>query len=249
MNVVVNNLLTHYEMQGDGRIVLLLHGWGDNLKGLAGLQKSLANNFKVVSLDLPGFGATQIPAGVWGLDNYAEFVRDFLSKIAVEPYAIVGHSNGGAMAIRGIATAQLKPERLVLLAASGIRSNQSGKRLLLKAVAKAGKVASAWLPKSSQTKLRKKLYGAAGSDLLVVEHLQETFKKIVRQDVQADASKITIPSLLIYADKDRDVPLADGQTYHRLIKNSQLQAVAGAGHFVHLDEPDRVSSLIEDFLT
>lgn len=248
MNVVVNNLLTHYEVQGSGRAVVLLHGWGDNLKGLSGLQNSIADKFKVYSLDLPGFGTTQAPETVWDLDNFSEFVRDFLAKIEVQPYAIIGHSNGGAMAIRGIALKQIEPQKLVLLAASGIRSNQSGKRAILKVIAKTGKVATVWMPKATRLKLRKKLYGVAGSDLLVVEHLQETFKKTVRQDVQADAAKITIPALLIYADNDEAVPLAYGKTYHSLIKNSELKVIGGASHFVHLDEPERVTSLIKDFL-
>lgn len=248
MNVVVNNLLTHYEIQGDGQTILLLHGWGDNLKGLAVIQKNLSQNFRVISLDLPGFGTTQAPQEVWNLDDFGAFVRDFLVKIEAVPYAIIGHSNGGAIAIRGIALGQMKPEKLVLLAAAGIRSTQSGKRMLLKVVAKTGKVATAWLPKNSQTKLRKKLYGAAGSDLLVVESLQDTFKKTVRQDVQADAAKLDIPSLLIFADQDKAVPLVDGQTYQKLITNSQLEVIKGAGHFLHLDEPEQVTQLIKEFL-
>ncbi len=248
MNIVVNDLLTHYEVQGSGRPVLLLHGWGDNLKGLASLAKSLATDYQVISVDLPGFGATQPPESVWNLDNYAAFIKDFLTKIDIAPYALLGHSNGGALAIRTTALGTIAPKKLVLMAASGIRNGQSAKRLALKVVAKTGNAATVWLPKATRQKLRTKLYGAAGSDMLVVEHLQETFKATVRQDVQADASQISLPTLLIFADQDKAVPLADGQTYHKLIKNSQLEIIIGASHFVHLDEPVKVVSLIKEFL-
>lgn len=248
MNVVVNDLLVRYETQGTGRSVVLLHGWGDSLAGLAGLQKQLAASYAVTSLDLPGFGASQTPAVVWNLDNYATFLQAFLAKTKIIPYAVIGHSNGGALAIRATAMHVIAPQRLVLLAASGIRNGQSLKRLLVKIIAKTGNVASLWLPKSIRGRLRKKLYGAVGSDLLVVEHLTETFKRTVRQDVQADAATLTLPTLLIYAEADQAVPLADGHTYNRLIKNSRLEVIAAAGHFVHLDEPEQVVRLIEDFL-
>lgn len=248
MNVVVDNLLTHYQKQGAGPAVLLLHGWGDNLKGLTGLQKALAQKFTVVSLDLPGFGASQAPAGVWNLDNYSTFMHDFLIKIQLQPYAVIGHSNGGALAIRATSLKQINPDKLILVAASGVRNKQSGKRLALMMIAKTGSAATIFLPKTSRSKLRKKLYGRVGSDLLVMEHLQDTFKATVRQDVQADAATLTIPTLLIYADQDKAVPIADGHTYNKLIKNSRLEIVTGASHFVHLDEPAKVAGLIAEFL-
>ncbi len=248
MNIVVQDLLTHYEVQGQGRSVLLLHGWGDNLQGLAVLRKQLAQNFQVISVDLPGFGTTQAPAEVWDLDNYASFTKAFLAKVQASPYAIVGHSNGGALAIRGLATEMLDSEKLVLIAASGIRNKQSAKRLVLKFVAKFGNAATIVLPSGTRAKLRRRLYGAVGSDLLVVEGLQETFKKTVRQDVQSDAASLKLPTLLIFAADDQAVTLADGKTYNRLIANSRLEVIENAGHFVHLDQPETVNNLLQDFL-
>lgn len=248
MNVVVNNLLTHYEVKGSGEPIVLLHGWGDSLQGLKDLQAELADSFKVISLDLPGFGATEAPSATWNLDSYAEHVGAFLTKIDVTPFAILGHSNGGAIAIRGLANGSLKSDKLILLAAAGIRTNQSAKKLLFKVVAKGGKVATAALPKSTQLKLRRKLYGAAGSDLLVVEGMQETFKATVRQDVQADAAKLTLPTLLVFAENDLAVPLADGRRYKELIAGSKLEIIGGAGHFLHLEKPEKVLGLIRNFL-
>jgi pimeloyl-ACP methyl ester carboxylesterase len=78
--------------------------------------------------------------------------------------------------------------------------------------------------------------------------LQETIKKTVRQDVQADASKISVPTLLIYAADDHAVPQSSGKRYQQLIANSQLEIIPEAGHFVHHDQPDKVTALIERFL-
>ena len=248
MNIVINDLLVNYQLSGRGELVLLLHGWGDSAKGLAGLGTDLAKEYRVLALDLPGFGASQPPEAVWNLDNYAAFIRDFLVKLNLTPFAVIGHSNGGALAIRAIATGAIRPQKLVLLAASGIRNSQPAKRLALKVVAKTGNAATIWLPKSTRQKLRTKLYGAVGSDMLVVEQLQETFKQTVRQDVQADAAQLKLPTLLIFADQDKAVTLADGRTYHKLIKDSRLEIITGAGLFVHLDEPLKVATLITEFL-
>jgi pimeloyl-ACP methyl ester carboxylesterase len=249
VNVVVDGLLTNYTLSGHGSLIVLLHGWGDSAHGLADLQTELAANYQVLSLDLPGFGATQPPAEAWKLDNYAAFVQSLLKKLGLkQPYAVIGHSNGGAIAVRGVSLGLLQPKKLVLIAASGVRTGQTGRRFVLKIIAKTGNVATMWMPERYRRSLRKSLYGAAGSDMLVAPQLKETFKQTVRQDVQADASGITIPTLLVYARDDPAVPLTDGRTYQQLIKHSQLEIIDEAGHFVHHDQPALVSKVIKEFL-
>lgn len=246
--IIVDNLVTHCRLRGEGKLVLLLHGWGDSAKGMADLNKELTKHYQVLAVDLPGFGATQVPKTAWDLDNYVQFLEALLQKLDLkQPYAIVGHSNGGALAIRAVGQGKLQPQKLVLLASSGIRTGQSLKRIVFKAVAKVGNVATFWLPQSKRAALRVKLYGAAGSDMLVVPQLQETFKRTVRQDVQLDAAKIEVPTLLIFGRDDQAVPAADGATYNQLIKDSRLEIIE-AGHFVHLDQPDQVSKLIKEFV-
>lgn len=249
MQVVVNDLLVQYQQAGKGpKKVLFLHGWGDSSKTFAGLIKNFDKNYNCIVLDLPGFGGSQMPSTAWGLDEYANFVKDFLKKINAQPFAVVAHSNGAALAIKAVATEVIAPNKMVLLGAAGIRNQEKFKKLLLKTVAKTGKVATFWLPKSSKKKLQQKLYGTVGSDLLVVPHMQETFKKTVRQDVQQDARKIDLPVLLIYGGRDTATPPFYGQIYANLIKNARLDIVAGAGHFVHQDAEADVAKKIEDFL-
>jgi len=249
MQVIVDSLLTHYETHGKGKTVLLLHGWGDSAAGLADLQKALAKKHKVIALDLPGFGGTQPPAEAWGLDNYAYFVSEFLAKIDVkELKAIIGHSNGGAIAIRGMARGWLSADKLVLLASAGIRGEYKGRTRALRLITKAGKALVMPLPRSVKRRLRKKVYTAVGSDMLVAEHLQETFKKVVTDDVREDAARLALPVLLIYGDQDDATPLRYAEMFNKSIKNSKLEVLTGAGHFVHKDEHEKVVKLIEGFL-
>ncbi len=248
MQVIVNDLLTNYTLQGKGKLVLLLHGWGDTSAGSVALQKDLAQDYQVLAPDLPGFGKTQLPPTGWDLDDYANFVSKLLDKLAIgQPYAVIGHSNGGAIAIRAIATQKLTPQKLVLLAAAGIRNHGGLRRGLLQLLAKVGNLATIGLPESYRRKLRRQLYASAGSDYMVVEQMAETFKKTVRQDVQADAARLTQPTLLLYGEHDQAVPLWMGQRYAALMPQSQL-TVLPTGHFVHLDNPAAVSQAIKEFL-
>jgi len=249
VNIVVNGLLTNYQLQGKGKLVLLLHGWGDSSKGLADLQIALGKTYQVLALDLPGFGGSQPPKKAWNLDDYADFLAAVLKKLELkQPYAIVGHSNGGAVAIRAVGQDKLRPQKLVLLAASGIRHKHGARKAVLRAVAKTGKLATARLPGRFRQALRQSLYTAAGSDLLVVPGMEGTFKRTVAQDVQADAASIDEPTLLIFGEQDKAVPPADGERYHQLLVNSQLEVLQGVGHFVHLEQPTQVAKRIQDFL-
>lgn len=247
MQVIVNSLLTSYTKAGTGkRTLLLLHGWADAGKTFEMLTKQL-DDFTVIAVDLPGFGGTQAPAKVWGIEEYAEFVEAFTQKIGIKPYSIIGHSNGGAIAIYGLAQGILKADRLVLIASAGVRSS-SAKKTALRMLAKPAKLAIKATPKSTQRRIRRKLYTAIGSDYLIAEHLEETFKRVVAKDVTADAAKLTLPTILIYGEDDEATPVAYGKTFEKNIKGSKLHVITPSGHFVHQEQVYKVAGLIKEFL-
>jgi pimeloyl-ACP methyl ester carboxylesterase len=249
MQVVTNSLMTHYVRRGKGKTVVLLHGWGDTATGLRPVMEYLSKTYDVIALDLPGFGGTQAPAASWSLDDYATFVAQFLKKLDVKKvYAFLGHSNGGAILIRGLATGTLETDRLVLLASAGIRNEYKGRNKVLRIMAKAGKAITMPLPGHVKNRLRKKAYKTIGSDMLVAEHLQETFKRVVTDDVRADAAQLAMPVLLIYGEADESTPIWYGQQYHELMNDSTLEILPEAGHFVHLDRPDDVERAVTEFL-
>lgn len=248
MQVVVDSLLTQYERVGKGRPVVILHGWADSSAGWQAFRSGLADTFDVISIDLPGFGGTEMPAMAWGLDEYAAFVSAFLKKIRVKPYALIGHSNGGAIAIRGLANGSLDAQRLVLLDSAGIRSMYKGRNKILRTITKTGKFVVMPLPKSVKRRLRKKVYKTVGSDMLVVEHLQETFKRVVTDDIQTNAAVLKPRTLLIYGEDDLATPIQYGRILHNLISGSTFEVIPEAGHFVHLDKPDVVLQRVRRFL-
>jgi len=249
MQVIVNNLPISYQVIGKGKNVLMLHGWGDSSSSFSELAKGLAGKYRCILVDLPGFGSSGTPKEVLQLTDFADFIASFLKKISVdEVHAIIGHSNGGAIAISGLASGRLTSGRLVLLASAGVRDDQKVKKLALKSAAKTAKLATKFLPKSAQEKLRKKSYQAIGSDMYVNEDMQETFKNVVSHDIQQEAKLIKLPTLLVYGQNDTSTPLLYGQKLQACINNSKYVELEHAGHFVHHDKPDEVIGLIKEFL-
>lgn len=252
MQLVVDHLLTSYSIIGEGsRTVLCLHGWADSGQTFNALARQLvASNkeLRFVLLDLPGFGNTQAPEGTWGLFDYAEFVGNFLHKINVhELEGLIGHSNGGAIAITALSHDVFEAQWLVLIGSAGVRQ-KSAKKTTLRLLSKPAKLALKAAPQSTQRNLRQKAYSAIGSDYLIAEHMQETFKKVVSQDVSNDASKIELPVCIIYGEQDDAAPPLYGRIFHEKMPHSTLEIIAGAGHFVHQDDVQIVSKLITDFI-
>jgi pimeloyl-ACP methyl ester carboxylesterase len=228
---------------------VVLHGWADSSAGLRGLCSSLSKHYDVIAIDLPGFGGTAAPQVAWGLNEYVAFIQHFLAKIGVKNVtSFIGHSNGGAMAIRGLAEGKLSAEKVILLASAGIRNVYKGRNRVLRVMAKTGKVFTMPLPSSVKKKIRRKVYKTIGSDMLVAEHMQETFKRVVTDDVRTDAAQLTMPVLLVYGEDDEATPVWYGEQFHELMVDSTLEILPGAGHFVHLDRPGDVEKAVKDFL-
>jgi len=248
--VVVNRLLTTYSVLGSGsKKIILLHGWGDNSKTFSQLLGEInTKDYQFYIPDLPGFGRTESPRESWGLSNYAEFVGEFIKKLDLKVYCVIGHSNGGAIAIRALSNNYMQSEKLILIASAGIRGEYRGRKMIMSLIAKAGKVATYPLPKTTKKKIRGRVYETIGSDMLVAEHLQETFKKVVSDDVRQDATKLKIDTLLIYGNEDSATPPSYGQKLSASIKDSKLELIVGAGHFVHQEYADCVADLVERFL-
>jgi pimeloyl-ACP methyl ester carboxylesterase len=249
MQVIVDDLNIGYDEYGaSGKVLVLLHGWGANRKSMHGLAVSLSNRYKVIVPDVPGFGESGKPLTTWGLDEYAQFVMGFARKIGVaKVYGIIGHSNGGAIAIK-LASIGFDCDILVLLAASGIKSRDKGKKLAYKVLTKTGRKATSILPKTVQSKIRSKWYDHLGSEIYHAPGMEKIFKKVAGEDLVIDSAMISAKTLLIYGSEDQATPPVYGRTYHEAIDGSKLDIIEGAGHDVYHDKPNIVKPIILDFL-
>jgi pimeloyl-ACP methyl ester carboxylesterase len=248
MQVIVDGLMTNYLETGTGKTILALHGWGSDSSTFAELMKEFGESYLFIAVDLPGFGASQKPTAAWGLDDYAKFVQAFLRKLDSEPFAILAHSNGAAIAVKAVASGVLKPEKLILMGAAGIRPKQTSRKLVLKAIAKTGKAATIVLPPTVRKKIRERFYDKIGSDYRRIEGMEATFNKTVNEDVLPLAAQVDIPTLLLYGEADTSTPPLYGELYKEAMPNATLEVIGGAGHYVHIDAKDKTEKAIGEFL-
>ena len=114
----------------DGPPAILLHGWGGEGASLHPLAAHLAQRFRTITPDLPGFGGTARPPGDWGVPEYAAWTLELLDKMGVDRAIFLGHSFGGRITIFLAATQPSTVDRLILVDSAGIRwtAQPTGKR-------------------------------------------------------------------------------------------------------------------------
>lgn len=250
MRVILGHNVVEYQRVGKGPVLVLLHGWANDHTSFGSLVKNLSEHYTCIVPDLPGFGASEIGDEAWAVDDYAQWLKAFCVKLKLTPQALIGHSLGGRIIIKAVSKGYVKPAAAVLIASAGVREVTSSRLRAYAAVAKVGKTALS-LPGLGglRARLRRMLYESAGStDYLEAGAMAETFKRVLNEDLRADAARIKLPTLLIYGDADAETPLRYGQQLQGAIHDSQLVQLFGVGHFPHQAETAAVASSITQFL-
>jgi pimeloyl-ACP methyl ester carboxylesterase len=196
-----------------------------------------------VSLDLPGFGKSELPKAVWTVEDYADFLKTFLEKLEIKNLIFIGHSFGGSVIIKYLAEGG-EAKKIILISPSGIRK-KGIKIYIWYILAKIFKIIM-MLPGLSlfKDKLRKKIYKAIDSeDYIEAGRLTESYKKIIREDLREDMAKINTKTVLVWGEKDKDTPLEYGEEMHALIRNSRLFIVKNAEHFSFIDKPEEFQKI------
>jgi pimeloyl-ACP methyl ester carboxylesterase len=252
MKVLVDGQLIEYKDEGKGRVILLLHGWGANLSSFNELTQYLSKHFRVIRFDFPGFGSSPQPHTDWKVADYAHITSELLKKLKIPSlYAVVGHSFGGRVIIKGFAGKELNAEKVVMMGAAGPKPSIKLKKLIFKTIAKTGKIVTV-LPglRQLRPKLRSKLYGAAGStDYLNAKSMQKIFLNTVNEDLLPEVGTINKPVLMIWGENDREVPLNVAEQMKSELKDAKLVVIPNAGHFVYLDDLAAVKNELEEFLS
>jgi pimeloyl-ACP methyl ester carboxylesterase len=237
-------------VQGEGPAALLLHGWGAEGASLQPLIAHLAQRYRTITPDLPGFGGTALPPTDWGVDDYAAWTAQLLARLGVGRALLLGHSNGGRISIVLAATRPALVDRLALVDSAGLRPERSAKQRAAAPVSKLGRAAST-LPLVGPVadRLRGRWHRALGAeDYASAGPLRGTFVKIVNRDLRDLLPRVQAPTLLLWGAHDDATPVADGETMARLIPNARLVVLPGAGHYSYLDRPAEACAALDEFL-
>jgi pimeloyl-ACP methyl ester carboxylesterase len=242
MQIVNDGLLTNYEIKGNSNkeVLLILHGWMNSLNEWIPTANELSGRYKVILLDLPGFGLTSMSEKAYSIYDYATFVEHFLDKLEIKKVTFIGHSFGGRIGIiMGANTDKIK--NLILVDAAGVEKRTVFAKIKI-AFFKSAKVL---LPKSLVEKLRTQLgspdYKSAGP-------MRDIFLKVINEDLSYLLPKIAIPTLIIWGNKDTEVQEWKTKKMKKLIKNSKLRVVWESGHSPNLEKPREFMEIVKDYL-
>ncbi len=253
MRVCIDNININYIMEGQGDAVLLLHGWGSNIKLFNGIIKNLSKTHTVYALDMPGFGESDEPKEAWNVDDYVDFVIKFINEMKITKLSLLGHSFGGRVIIKMVNRENLdfQIDKLILVDSAGIKPVSSNKKTFKGQLYK-------FLKKIVGSKLIRKIFPEALNKLKckfgsedyknATPIMRDTLVKVVNEDLKDLLPNIKNSTLLIWGDKDEATPISDAYTMNKLIKDSGIVTVEGAGHYSFLESPVLVNSVLNSFL-
>lgn len=248
-NIVVQTHLLSYSVVSPKKprgTLLLLHGWRSNSSIWSPILTGLVdNNYTVYCLDLPGFGKSETPQKPFTLDDYTMIVKEFLRKLAINNLTLVGHSFGGAVAIK---TSILIPDSikaLVLIDSSGIRKTSAsieGKKIMAKILKP---VFSLYFMQG----IKKAIYRLIeAEDYIVTPELKATYLNILKDNLSSELPKIKQKTLLIWGSNDKNTPVQHARLMHQSILQSKLEILSNAGHFSFIDKPEEFKEKLNNFL-
>lgn len=124
-DITIDGQRLHYtDTETGNRCIVLMHGWGCNHSTLASVEKVAAGcGYRVVNIDFPGFGQSEEPSGVWGVEEYTRMVEKFISALGIESPTLLGHSFGGRVGI--LYSSRNKVDKLILVDAAGVKPRRS----------------------------------------------------------------------------------------------------------------------------
>lgn len=247
--ISIANIQINQKIIGEGKPLLMLHGWGSNINLLQPLADKLVPlGYKIYMLDLPGFGDSADPPEPYTVFDYANFCIQYMDYHKLKTVDLFGHSFGGRLGlILGSENAD-RIHKMVLSDSAGIKTEAPlHAKLKLKTYQSIRDGLYSIGAKSLADNLREsynKRYGS--TDFQQVSGvMRQTFINVVNQDLLDYAKRVKVSTILIWGDKDDDTPLAHGKQLEQAIPDAALIVHEGAGHYAYLDFPDKTARIMD----
>ncbi|MBR1890908.1 MAG: alpha/beta hydrolase [Clostridia bacterium] len=220
-------------MEGKGENLLFLHGYLSNKESFTRQIGYFSKYFKVIAPDMTGFGTNKMPYP-YSLDDYAREIKLLLDRFDGKTN-VVAHSFGARVLFELLPDERV--DKIVLTGAAGV----TPKRGLIYRV------------RVLNYKIRKKLGlnvdGLGSSDYRSLDDvMKKSFVKIVNERLEDRISQIKNDCLLLFGEFDRETPLYMAKKLNKLIVNSTLCVMEGAGHFAFVDRPETFNLIVREFL-
>ncbi len=239
MRIKIKNVDVNYIQYGEGKDILLLHGWGQNIEMMKPIGDNFCDRFRITILDFPGFGESMEPDYDWGITDYALMLEEFIKKVGIKKPIIMGHSFGGRVAIRYSANNPI--EKLVLFGSPCIRVQD--KLPIHVVVLKKLKT----LPGLNNIGEYMKKYIGSRDYKAASPTMRKVLVNTVNEDLSSYARNIEEPTLLIWGDRDSEAPLNDARELEKIMIDAALIILPGT-HYAYLENLPRVVTILNNFI-
>lgn len=246
-----NGVKMFYTVEGEGSPVILMHGWGCNHSTVQSIARIASSHHKVYNVDFPGFGQSTEPIdeNPWGVEEYTQIIEFLAHKEGIENPILIGHSFGGRVAI--VFASRNKINKVVLVDSAGVKPHRPLKYYIKVYSFKASKFLSRlFLGKKRAAKYIESRRSKAGSADYASASMtmRRILSKVVNEDLCHLMPSITAPTLLIWGEKDTATPLSDAKKMEKVIPDAGLVSFVNAGHYSFLDQPQRFSAVLNNFI-
>lgn len=256
----INGIEITYKISGPDdakETAVVLQGWGTDLTIYDSVAAAINDSYRVVQLDLPGFGASEEPPEAWNVDAYCDFFCDFLDALGIGRTALIGHSYGGRMIIK-MAARSSKGElpfeitKIVLVDSAGVMPRRTASQnfrvkrykamrnfLMSKPVHSLfPEVIDYWMSKQGSEDYRN-----------ASPVMKKCLVMAVNEDLQDIMPLVKQETLIVWGDLDMDTPISDAHIMEEKIPDSALVVLEGTDHYSFLYKPAEFRNILRAFLT
>lgn len=247
--VQISNIKVHYTVQGKGAPIILMHGWGCNLTTLKSIENVAVESHTVYNIDFPGFGESQEPHEVWGVEEYTRLIERLVEIEDIKNPVLLGHSFGGRVGI--LYSSRNSVSKLILVDAAGVKPTHTLKYYIKVYTYKLGKrlLPLIYGKKNAQRRIEQMRSRRGSSDYNnASEMMRRILSKVVNEDLKKYMPLIKAPTLLIWGENDTATPLKDAKIMEKLIPNAGLVSFPRCGHYSFLDNPGQFAAVLRSFL-
>lgn len=222
--------------------IVLLHGWGQNIEMMDMLGRPFCDKFRIINIDLPGFGLSPEPKESASVSDYATWVHKLLVSLKVDNPILIGHSFGGRISI--CYASKYKTNKVVLLSAP-FRPEKGSSKVSLKV--RIYKFVKKYKCFNKIATYLKDKWGSADYKA-ASEVTRGTLVKVVNEDLTKCALNIKAPVLLIYGSDDKDVLISEAYELERIIPDAGVVEYPGKGHYAYLENLNQTLNILDNFL-
>jgi pimeloyl-ACP methyl ester carboxylesterase len=253
----VNNIRVRYLERNEGGIpLLLLHGLGGSIESWTNNVSFLSTKFRVIALDLPGFGLSDKPKLSYSINFYVSFIEALIKRIKISNLFLVGSSLGGHVAVEFTLRNRKIVDKLVLISPAGslpksFKGTKELKRYIRIVNAKSSRDVSRILT-SIDNSMVNSSYADAIYKRLSLPGAKEAFISALKGSANAPRynnklERIEADTLLIWGKEDRMIPLRFIRPFMEKGK-SRIIILEKCGHRPHVENPKLFNKVVKDFL-